>query len=112
MTPIEQIQPGMKLNCNVHDSSGRLLAKADTVLTEKQIKTLKTWGISSASIEDADKAIEQVAAPAPPSAAAIEQAEEIADYLFSLANRDHIAMQQLYNISVQRLAAKLSSSKA
>jgi len=109
MTPIEKLQPGMKLNSAVHDSSGRLLAKADTVLTEKQIKVLKTWGITGAYIKNGEETSEQQATPSPPSAAALEQAEEIASYLFSLANREHPAMQQLYDISVQRMASKLSS---
>lgn len=110
MMPIESLTPGMELNSDVHDQSGRLLAKAETILNTKHIKVLKTWGVTHADIKDADAAIEPQQPPQPPSAASIAQAEEIADYLFSHANREHPAMQQLYNICVQRMAIKFSTS--
>ena len=110
MMPVESLTPGMELRSDVHDQSGRLLAKAETVLNEKHIKVLKTWGVTHAEIKDGNEISEPQAPAKPPSAASIAQAEEIADYLFGHANREHPAMQQLYNICVQRMAAKFSVS--
>ena len=112
MMQIEFLQPGMELHSDVHDTSGRLLARANTVLTDKHIKVLKTWGVAEANIKDSDvTGIPENAEVTPPSSAAIEQAEEIAGYLFSLANREHPAMQQLFDISVQHIAVKLGTGQ-
>ncbi len=112
MMQIEQVQPGMTLHSDIHDTSGRLLTKADTVLTEKHIKTLKTWGVTQAQIKD-DK--EQSEAQTPdqiiPSDAEIEQAKEMASYLFSQTNRDHPVMQQLLSISVQQIVIRLGMER-
>ncbi|VAW84885.1 hypothetical protein MNBD_GAMMA18-735 [hydrothermal vent metagenome] len=108
----KHLQPGMALHSDVHDTNGRLLAKADTVLTEKHIKVLKTWGITQADIKyNATKNEPQPAETAPPSDATIQQAETIANDLFSLANREHPAMQQLFNISVLHIANRLGTEQ-
>ncbi len=111
MTPTEQLQPGMELHSDVLDASGRLLAKADTVLTEKHIKVLKTWGILHAQIKDGNEPEEPETETPPPSAEILALAAEQATGLFSHSNRQHPAMQVLYDISVQRIAIKLNSRK-
>ncbi len=112
MMQIEQIRPGMTLHSDIHDTSGRLLTKADTVLTKKHIKILKTWGVTQAKIKD-DNAQDEAQLPDqnPPSDAEIEQATEIANHLFSQTNRDHPVMQQLLSISVQQIAARLGMER-
>lgn len=112
MMQIEQIRPGMTLHSDIRDSSGRLLTKADTVLTEKHIKTLKTWGVTQARIkDDNDQGTAQLPDQSPPSDADIKQAEEVARYLFSQTNRDHPVIQQLLSISVQQIVTRLGMER-
>jgi len=105
---IKNLQPSMVLMEDITDRSGRLLVKAHTTLTEKHISVLKTWGIAQAYIkgeEDQKPTEEQEIAISP---AAYEQAQEIAQYLFSKTNIDHPAMKTLFDLCVRRLAKKLS----
>jgi hypothetical protein len=46
-----QIKPDMVLAEDTHNFQGLLLLKAKTVLTEKNIKMLKSWGVTSVNID-------------------------------------------------------------
>ena len=111
MTPIGSLQPGMELNSDVHDQSGRLLAKAETIISDKHIKVLKTWGVTHADIKSDNNPAEIQLPSEPPSAENVSKAEALADKLFAQANREHPVMQQLYNICVQRNAVKFSAKE-
>ncbi len=112
MVQTEHLQPGMRLRSDVRDGSGRLLAKADSVLTAHHIKVFKTWGITEVSVNDDSIEEEQPQQCVTPSTeAAIKRAHEIADELFSLTNLQHPAMQQLFDISVQYIAVELNNGK-
>ncbi len=112
MVQTEHLQPGMTLRSDVRDSSGRLLVKADTVLTAHHIKVLKTWGITEVSVHGGTVEGEPPQQSiTPPTKAAIECAHEIANELFSLTNHQHPAMQQLFDISVQHIAIELDNGK-
>ncbi len=57
---IEDVQPGMVLESDAKDRSGRVLLGAGNTLTEKHLKIFKTWGVTEADIKGIEK--EEVAA--------------------------------------------------
>ena len=44
---VKELEPGMRLAEDVHDSNGRFLLGADCELEEKHIRALQAWGIIS-----------------------------------------------------------------
>lgn len=53
---LTQLKPGMVLAKDVQNFQGLLLLKANTVISEKNIKVFKTWGVTSVEIDgDSDK---------------------------------------------------------
>ena len=48
---LTHLKPGMILSEDVQNFQGLLLLKAGTALSEKNIKILKTWGVTSVEID-------------------------------------------------------------
>jgi hypothetical protein len=48
--PIDRLEAGMTLKSDVCDRSGRLLLPSGSELADKQLKILRTWGVSEADI--------------------------------------------------------------
>lgn len=95
----------MRLEEDVLDRSGRLLATADTELTDRHIRVFKSWGIAQARITHGQPDIP--AGQPPISIEARQQAMAAAQHLFRLANLEHPAMARLHALSVERLAKRL-----
>lgn len=49
---IKELTLGAVLSKDIKDVNGRLLLKANTVIEEKQLKILRTWGVTEVSILD------------------------------------------------------------
>lgn len=96
------LQLGMRLAKEVYDPYGQLLMRAGTVLGERQIKALRTWGIEEVSV-----------AVDPSPGSALEHPEAVAavcrliDDRFSLSNLDHPAVQTLYALCLNRALERL-----
>ncbi len=52
---INDIQPGMAVARDVCNARGQLLLKAGSVIEERELLLLKTWGVTEAEIEGADR---------------------------------------------------------
>lgn len=48
--PIDRLEAGMVLKSDVCDRSGRLLLPSGSELADKQLKILRTWGVTEADI--------------------------------------------------------------
>lgn len=93
---LEQIEPGMRLAKDVYDPHGTVLLRAGILISERHIRALTSWGIHEVTIApDGDPAHTQ-----PPPVAAEIRAR--LDTQFSLSNRDHPAVQALYDICLER----------
>lgn len=93
---VDQILPGMVLSKNVNDTSGRLLLQAHTTLNEKHIRVLRSWGIYQITVAGTShpSSSESIAKP---SCATVQQQ---IDSAFSATNRDHPAMQAIYDLAL------------
>lgn len=98
----ENLSPGMALEKDVHDRSGRLLLGAGTELTGKHIHILHTWGV----VEVAISGIEEDKNPCPldggidPDTWAAAEAE--IKPLFRHNDPDHPAIKELMRICALR----------
>jgi hypothetical protein len=99
---IENIEPGMVLEIDVHDRSGRMLLGGGSELTQKHLVIFRTWGVLEADIagQGSNEAADQVPADVDPlELAAAEQ--ELAP-LFRHTNRVHPAIVELMRLAALR----------
>jgi hypothetical protein len=48
--PVDDLEPGMILDEDVHDAQGRLLMPKGTVLTDRHLRAFQLWGILAVGI--------------------------------------------------------------
>jgi hypothetical protein len=49
---LDQVLPGMQLEEPVKDLSGRVLLQKGSLITEKSVRILKTWGIVEVAVQE------------------------------------------------------------
>ncbi|QGU32131.1 hypothetical protein [Thermochromatium tepidum] len=96
---LTEIQPGMRLAKDVHDPQGRILIRAGVVLSERQIRLLRSWAVADVCIARDEEAGDLG-----------RRHPEISDELlrsidtqFSLSNRDHPVIQALQAFCLSRM---------
>ncbi|NEV62969.1 hypothetical protein [Thiorhodococcus minor] len=95
---LTDMAPGMRLAKDVYDPNGNVLMRSGTVVTERLVKALRSWGIDEVTIEaDAEDA---ASAMLDPKTAA--EIRALLDQQFSLSNRDHPVIQALYGLCLER----------
>lgn len=104
----DALLPGMVLSKNINDSSGRLLLHAHTVLTDKHVRILRTWGVYQVDITS----ISGAETPDPTNHEEITlSAQAKLDSIFSAANLDHSAMQAIYQLALNRITQRRGGVK-
>lgn len=101
------IEPGMTLECDVRDRSGRLLLRTDTQINEKYLQTLKAWGVTEVRIKGASEELPQPSGTEVGIDSAVLQAatEEITRH-FAHANIEHPLVKNLFDICLTRMALR------
>lgn len=106
---IEQLRAGMELSRDVTHVTGRVLLEAGRVLEEKDLKTLKAWGVTEVQVvarEGCDSEQPEDVAP-----------EEIAraigkiSHAFRYANLEHPFMAELFRLSQEHYIRQGSGVK-
>lgn len=99
---LKSLLAGMVTANEIKDRMGRVLLASDHTITEKNLKTLKAWGVtevniqsSNASQKDAPKQEETVLKASP----AMTKKH---DNLFKYTDRRHPAIAELYNVCLAR----------
>jgi len=100
------VQVGMELAGDVVDELGRLMIRAGTVLTQKELRLLKMWGIAELDVVDNASSETGDDGQAPADALSTEDYEPEARELFRYADLSHPVMCQLFNECLVRLARR------
>ena len=99
---INKLQPGMILNKNVVDRTGRLLLTSGHEITAKHIRTFKAWGITEVdvevTVEEESKAVSLGIKPA----TVPEDIQNEIDLLFRYNDRRHPAIMELVDLCILR----------
>ena len=110
MVKLDLVKPGMVLNKPaVHASSGREILAAGKVIDEKDIRTLRSWGVHEVSIEG------DAAHFASPGNVFQIDTPAVADRMeraFRFADLTHPLMAELYRLAQQRYAEYLLQHNA
>lgn len=100
---LEDIQPGMILNGDIKDRSGRLLLGAGSELTTKHLKIFKAWGVTEADIQGIEKEEVAVRATAQTDPLLLEKAEAEARELFRHTDLEHPFIKELFRLFTLRM---------
>ncbi len=107
------LAPGMTLESDVRDRSGRLLLRLNAQITEKSLRTLKAWGVTWVRIKDVADAVSSTdALPVPDITPAIlEAARDEASKFFALSNLEHPLIRELFEICVTKTSLRIQQEK-
>ena len=99
---LDDIKPGMKLQKDVQERSGRVLLRAGTEITERHLNIFRTWGVAEADIESMshEEAAAQAAREIDPEV--LKAAEEFITPLFGHTDANHAAVRELKRLCVLR----------
>lgn len=105
----EAIQPGMMLSKDVIHSNGRILLRADSLLTEQHIKIFKTWGISSVTIKVFNG--ESATVKMQDAADVIKAIERKQHIKFKYCDLNHPFMAELFRLSIKQELNQITGSQ-
>lgn len=102
-TKIKSLKPGMVVEQDVKDLTGRVLLTSGSTILEKHIKIFKSWGITEVFI----KGIKGEEESPPPvnkdvDPELLKNTEKEMTVLFSHVDMKHPAINELYNLCVLR----------
>ncbi len=108
---IDSIEPGMTLASDLMTSDGRFLLPKGTVFQEKNIRICKAWGIRRADIvgqyQDQLNAVRLAGIVREH----LELSRLLLEPLLRCAKSDHLGMQEIVRIAVERTALELAAGK-
>ena len=97
-----KLVPGMILIQDVRDQSGRVLLRSGETLSERAIKTLKSWGVAAVDVQGDDDSVDQVSESEIERAMTDEQLrqqiESMLEKMFQGQDRARAAVQELYQV--------------
>jgi hypothetical protein len=110
---IDNLAPGMVLNRNICDRSGRLLLPAGAELNEKHFSIFRMWGVLEADIVGDAVVEEAELTPAQPQdqeldPALLAAARDEVERLFVHNDPEHPAIKELMRLCIDRRAARAS----
>lgn len=99
---INKIEPGMILGDDIVNNEGRLLFSKNMVLTQKEIRTLKMWGIPEILIISENRREQESG-----TGLRDHKARQFLDHWFRHNDMTHPVIQTLYDICLDRLGKNL-----
>ena len=109
---VDELQSGMVLAADLFGPAGRFLLGKGTVLEDKHIRIAKIWGVTEAEVEDQDQGGDRTVQDDRYEPEILAQSEVLLSWVFSLSNRSHEAVMELYRICTLRLAQEIASGLA
>ncbi|NVL91299.1 MAG: hypothetical protein HWN69_10000 [Desulfobacterales bacterium] len=105
---LEDIQPGMILDAEVKDRSGRLLLGAGSEITEKHLRIFKMWGVTEADIRGIEKEEIAVETAAEIDPLLLQEAEAQGRELFHHTDLEHPFIKELFRLFTLRMVRQKS----
>jgi hypothetical protein len=99
---LDDIKPGMKLEKDVQERSGRVLLRAGTEITERHLNIFRTWGVAEADIESVTREEAAAHAARDLDPEVLKAAEEFVSPLFVHTDSNHAAVRELKRLCVLR----------
>ncbi|MFH1076716.1 MAG: HDOD domain-containing protein [Pseudomonadota bacterium] len=105
-----KLEPGMVVASDIRDRNGRFLVGKGTVLSDRHLKIINMWGVLEASVQESSTTV------IPPKASSdiieptiLEKAKDSVKKRFLLADLEHKAIQELFEICALRKAQQFAA---
>lgn len=98
---LEQLQVGMELADDVLDRNGQPLVRSGTIISERDLRRFKMWGVADIEVVGDDET-EPAIAPMVIDPALLERYRPEVREIFRRANLEHPYMAQLFQESLIR----------
>ena len=105
----EQLQAGMELDRDVVDRNGQPLVKAGTVLTDRDLRRFRMWGVTEVDIVGDDEESNEPGLSIDP--AVLEKHQPEVRAFFKHTNLEHPFIAQLFQESLIRTVRQRMSTK-
>ncbi|MFP4079156.1 MAG: ABC transporter permease [Ectothiorhodospira sp.] len=110
--PTQDAHSGLVVAEDVIDRNGRLLIPAGSILQEKHLRVLKTWGIAQLRVRGAGTEDDPLPPPAPEtgsteSTEARARAEAVLREVFRHTDPGRAPMDTLFRLAVERLSRRM-----
>ncbi len=104
---LEDIEPGMTLECNIVNRNGLVLLRGEEEITQKHLRILRMWGITEAAIKGVgrEEVMDKFAAKIDPRL--LEEATTKAYEIFRHNDRKHPFIKELLRLATLRFARHL-----
>jgi hypothetical protein len=99
---IDYLQPGMLLNTDVKDQTGRLLLNAGAEITEQHLRIFRTWGITEADIQGVTKEDVGTIDTVQIDPVILQKIESKLNKIFSHTDREHTFINELFRLCISR----------
>lgn len=109
---LKNLKVGMVLTGDAKDLNGRVLLKSGAKITEKNLKTLKSWGVTETDVQKATTEDIEDTGSKDLNPELLDKAEAEVTRFFSHADRSHPAIKELFYLCVMRKAKSISEKKA
>jgi HD-like signal output (HDOD) protein len=105
---VANLRGGMVLSDNLVDTTGRCLLTQGTVIQNKHIHIMKSWGITEAEVDGVNQGKAASSAMAQIDSEIIKKCEDYITPFFRHTNQEHEVMQEIRRLSILHLAKKWS----
>lgn len=104
------LRPGMILDADVKDRTGRILLASGQEVSEKALRVFKMWGVTEAEIQGVEQ--EQVAAMSMSDIRPelLQATEEKITEMFTHCNRENTVVRELMRLSAARVARRMEET--
>jgi hypothetical protein len=106
---INSLAAGMILAADIHDRNGRLLIRAGSELTDKNIYVLRTWGVINVDIAGLEEDEDCCVLAGVYDSDLLASAEAYLKPLFKYANLTQPGMSELFRLCILRRAQHVNS---
>ena len=107
---IANLRGGMVLAGHLVDTTGRCLFVQGTIIQDRHIHIMKSWGITEADVEGVNQAKAASSAMAEIDPEIVKKCEEYISPFFRHTNQEHEVMQEIRRLSILHLAQKWSDN--
>lgn len=111
-TPISGLIGGMTFAQDVVDTQGRTLIARGTDVTQKHIRILKTWGIEHVLVTPPETPPDSTTSDGNAETVFRQELQQMLDQRFALADREHPAVNAIYNICLQHALKRIGSKSS
>jgi hypothetical protein len=111
MIDTQLLSPGMIIDADVVDHTGRVVLPAGTILDDKHRRIFRMWGIAEVHVRESENSTRIDDVSEQLDSSTLESSTSAVKALFRHCNLNHVVMQQLFQIAVKKISQQTDGGK-